>query len=142
MNNRLNEYLRELETHLRFLPAADRDSEIAEITAHFAESIAQKIASGQTEDAATAEAITQFGKARDVGSRLYQAGKHKRFAGLWETALFCAAFSTLLSLVQQMVSQVVQGIVYQIAVRTEPSGIPPLVLTINHYFAAYRPSLR
>ena len=113
MNNRLNEYLRELEVRLRFLPDADREAELAEIAAHLDALIAGKIADGQSEADATGAALAQFGNARRIGSRLYQeTGKRKRWASLWETALFCAAFSTVFTLAYQLILWVLDRVSY------------------------------
>ena len=48
MNNRLNDYLREIENRLRFLPGVDREAELTEIAAHLDALIAGKIAGGRS----------------------------------------------------------------------------------------------
>ena len=51
MNNRLDEYLHELENRLRFLPDADREAELTEIATHLDALIAGKIAGGRSDRA-------------------------------------------------------------------------------------------
>ena len=91
MNNRLNEYLRELETHLRFLPAADRAPEIAEIAAHLNALMDAHISDGQSETDAANAALAQFGNAHTIAKPLRHAQKRKRFATLRNTTLFGTA---------------------------------------------------
>ena len=98
MNNRLNEYLTEVETRLRPLPPVDREQEIAEIAQHLNALISAHQNDGRTEEAATEAAITQFGTAREVGKQLYQTGRHQRFAPLLEVGLFGVAFYAVLSM--------------------------------------------
>ena len=112
MNNRLNRYLDDLESRLRFLPDADREQEMAEISQHLDALIRAHEANGQSEDAAVQAALAEFGAAREIGSRLYHTGKHKRFAPLREVALFSAAFSVLFWLAGQVLRRLLAQIFY------------------------------
>ncbi len=99
MNNRRDDYLREIETCLRHLPDVDREQELNEIAQHLDGLITASKADGKTESQATAAAITQFGAARKIGSGLAHVGEYPRFASVWETVLFCAPFAAFLKAV-------------------------------------------
>ncbi len=121
-------YLREMEARLRHLPQSDRAEEMAEITQHFDSLIAACQAEGKTETDAVEKAIAQFGAAREIGSRLYHADKHKRFAPLIDVALFYAVFAVVFSTVIWIVGQtfwhVLEVSAYAMALRgTVPEAV-------------------
>ena len=117
MNNRRNLYLREMEARLRHLPETDRAEEMAEITQHFDALIAACQAEGKTEAESVEEAVAQFGAARDIGSRLYHADKHKRFVPLIDVGLFFVVFSLLILFADQGVCYAIKAAVFGLALR-------------------------
>lgn len=111
MNNRLNEYLDDLESRLRFLPEADRQQEINEIRPHLQSLIAAHQSEGQNEDAAAQAALHQFGTARAIGSRIGRVERRKRLAQTAETVVFCAAFHGVYSVFEQGILHTWQAVV-------------------------------
>ena len=73
MHEQLENYLKEVRTQLRSLPAGKQDEELREIRQHLQALIAGNVERGDSEDKAVAAAIRQFGSSKQVGQSLRQA---------------------------------------------------------------------
>ena len=79
MNERLELYLASVQSALRLVPAWHRASETEELRGHLEELIAARQAAGTGEEAATSEALTQFGAPDTVAQGLQNAFWRARF---------------------------------------------------------------
>jgi len=82
-NEQLDRYVNTLSARLKKVPPAERNEELREIRQHLEALIAGYIAQGRSEEAATAEAIGQFGRADRLGRELGGAWARRQVRRLW-----------------------------------------------------------
>ncbi len=73
MHSQLETYIQQVETGLEALPPEFRECEVEEIRQHIEAMVATRIELGQSETAAVAETLAQFGKGRKVSAGLVRA---------------------------------------------------------------------
>ena len=108
MHSPLEQYLEQVETRLRDLPAEQRQSEVEEMRQHMQDSVNARVELGYSQDEAVAHTLEQFGKARTVGVELARVHERKdaELCGNLLSAAVCAyIFNVSISLVRNWLMQ-------------------------------------
>ena len=79
----MERYLSSVSSHLKDLPADERDEQLREMRQHLESLVAAHRASGLNQDEAVSAALNQFGDSQRIGSQLRHASKQHRLPNLW-----------------------------------------------------------